>query len=92
MICFNTFNSKGEQVLSSKEAHLFEKPKEKKPKVKAFLLHMAHYDPYWNIRKESEPPFSLEVGLAILNKMKESGFNTVILDIADGVITSHIRN
>lgn len=84
LICFNTFNSKGEQILGSKEAHLFEKPK--KPKVKAFLLHMAHYDPAWNLRKESEAPFSLEVGLAVLDKMKESGFNTVILDIADGVI------
>lgn len=86
LISLNTNNSENERVSCEKEARVYEKSTEKKPKVKALLLHMTHYDPSWNVRKESEAPFSLEAGLAILNKMKESGFNTVILDIEDGVI------
>ncbi|OGS74664.1 MAG: hypothetical protein A3F91_13045 [Flavobacteria bacterium RIFCSPLOWO2_12_FULL_35_11] len=86
LISLNTINSSIKRVSCEKEARVYEKSTEKKPKVKALLLHMTHYDPSWNVRKESEASFSLEAGLAILNKMKESGFNTVILDIEDGVI------
>lgn len=86
LIYLNTHNAENERVSFEREARVYEKSTEQKPKIKALLLHMTHYDPSWNVRKESEVPFSLEAGLAILNKMKESGFNTVILDIEDGVI------
>ncbi len=82
----NFYSSERVQLSSEKEVHNPLNQKEIKPKVKAFLLHMTHYDPSWNKRKATEPPFSIETGLAILDQMKESGFNTVILDIGDGVI------
>jgi len=59
-----------------------------KKKVKGLLLHMTHYDPKWVKNKESEKLFSVSAGIEILEKMKESGFNMVILDIEDGVIYS----
>ena len=54
--------------------------------TKGLLLHITHYDPKWVGNKESEPRFSLETGLELLDAMKKAGFNMVILDIADGVI------
>ena len=55
-------------------------------RVKGLLMHMTHYDPVWNARKEYEEAFSLEVGIEVLQAMKKTGLNTVVLDIEDGVL------
>ena len=54
--------------------------------VKGVLIHITHYDPIWIPMKEFEKPFSLDVAIEVVDKMVEYGLNTLIVDIADGVI------
>ncbi|MHC4719068.1 MAG: twin-arginine translocation signal domain-containing protein [Planctomycetota bacterium] len=53
--------------------------------VRGLLIHVTHYDPNWNTRKDSEEPFSIEAGLEVVETMAEHNFNTLIVDIEDGV-------
>jgi len=53
--------------------------------VRAYLIHITHYDPVWFDRKESERPFDLEVGLEMVEALADVGFNTLVVDLADGV-------
>lgn len=56
----------------------------------AFLLHFSHYDPSWFDRKAQELPFNIERGLEVVDALADQGFNTLIIDVADGVVyTSH---
>jgi len=55
-------------------------------KVLGLLTHITHYDPKWVPRKPEEGPFSLETGIRILEAMQKNGLNTIVVDIADGVI------
>ena len=53
--------------------------------VRAYLIHITHYDPAWFDRKEQERPFDLKVGLEVVKALGEAGFNMLIIDLADGV-------
>ena len=53
--------------------------------VRAYLIHITHYDPVWFDRKERERPFDLDVGLDMVKALAGSGFNMLIVDLADGV-------
>lgn len=53
--------------------------------VRALLIHMTHYDPNWNTKKDTEQPFSVQTALQILEKMTEYNLNTLVVDIEDGV-------
>lgn len=56
--------------------------------VRAYLLHITHYDPVWNRNKdkEHETPFDLSVGLEAVDAMAAAGLNLLLLDAKDGVI------
>ena len=54
--------------------------------VRAFLMHISHYDPSWTPVKDQEKPFDLETGLEIVASMAKSGMNLLIVDCADGVV------
>jgi len=53
--------------------------------VRALLVHITHYDPKWVPEKDQEERFSLKLGLDIVEQMSEVGFNTLVVDIGDGV-------
>ena len=55
-------------------------------KVRALLIHITHYDPNWNANKDTEQPFSVEAALKVLEKMAAYNFNTLVVDIEDGVV------
>ncbi|MHB9026644.1 MAG: hypothetical protein ACYC7E_21135 [Armatimonadota bacterium] len=52
---------------------------------RAYLIHLTHYDPWWNERKAEEQPFDLEVGLEVIDRLAEIGFNLLIIACSDGV-------
>ncbi len=54
-------------------------------RYKAYLLHITHYDPMWNARKSREKRFDLKLALEAVEAMARSGFNTLVIDCADGV-------
>lgn len=53
--------------------------------VRAYLIHITHYDPRWVAQKEQEKPFDLKVGLEIVDAMAESQMNTLIVACSDGL-------
>jgi len=53
--------------------------------IRAYLLHLTHYDPWWWKRKKREKPFDLELGLEVVDHLADAGFNTLIIDVKDGV-------
>ncbi len=53
--------------------------------VRAYLIHITHYDPSWFDRKERERPFDLDVARDMVKALGEAGFNMLIIDLADGV-------
>jgi len=53
--------------------------------VRAYLIHITHYDPVWFDRKERERPFDLDVARDMVKALGEAGFNMLIIDLADGV-------
>jgi hypothetical protein len=52
----------------------------------AYLLHITHYDPKWIKEKPLEQSFDFELACEIIETLKTEGFNTLVIDIADGVI------
>jgi hypothetical protein len=48
-------------------------------------MHITHYDPVWYDRKERERPFDVNLGCEVVKALAEAGFNTLIIDLADGV-------
>ena len=40
----------------------------KSPQV-GYLLHLTHYDPGWNKRKDAETPFDPDVGRAVVDAL-----------------------
>ena len=55
------------------------------PQVRAFLLHLTHYDPVWCRAKGRERPFDLDLALELVDTMAEEGFNLLVIDCADAV-------
>src|SRR5262245_32728794 len=53
--------------------------------VRAYLLHLTHYDPSWCKRKARERRFDLEVALDAVNAMAAAGYNTLVVDCEDAV-------
>ena len=53
--------------------------------TKAYLAHISHYDPKWSVTKKQEEPFASELGVELMEHLNVYGFNTLILDCADGV-------
>lgn len=55
------------------------------PAIRAYLLHLTHYDPSWMRQKAREKPFDLKTALLALDAMHAAGMNTLVIDIKDGV-------
>jgi hypothetical protein len=53
--------------------------------VRAFLIHMSHYDPLWYSRKAQEQPFNLKIGLEVVDALAAVGMNMLAIDLDDGV-------
>jgi len=53
--------------------------------VRAYLIHVTHYDPVWFDRKERERPFDVTLGCEVVKALGDAGFNMLIIDLADGV-------
>ncbi len=59
--------------------------KSRKLPVRAYLLHLTHYDPMWCRHKERERRFHLPLALNVVDAMAQAGMNTLIIDCADAV-------
>jgi hypothetical protein len=57
----------------------------KRLSVRAYLLHLTHYDPMWMRRKARENPFDLAIALEMVQALGEEGFNLLVIDVADAV-------
>ena len=53
--------------------------------VRAYLLHLTHYDPSWCRRKAWERPFSLRLALEAVDAMAAAGYTTLVVDCEDAV-------
>src|SRR5262249_24503667 len=53
--------------------------------VRAYLLHLSHYDPEWWKRKAREKRFSLSLALEAVDAMAAAGYNTLVVDCEDAV-------
>lgn len=53
--------------------------------IRAFMLHITHYDPVWYREKAREKPFDLKVANDVVDAMAETDMNLLVIDIADGV-------
>jgi len=53
--------------------------------IRGYLLHITHYDPRWFLLKKKEKPFQILTAKNIIKVLSEEGFNTIIIDIADGI-------
>lgn len=54
-------------------------------KIKGYMVHITHYDPVWYANKKKEKPFAYDVACDIIDALANEGFNTLMIDIADGV-------
>lgn len=54
--------------------------------IRAFLIHITHYDPRWVANKQHEIPFDLATGKKVLDEVADAGLNTLIVDPKDGVL------
>jgi len=54
-------------------------------RIRGYLVHITHYDPWWAKRKAREKPFDLGLGLQIVDAMAEAGLNLLVVDCEDGV-------
>lgn len=54
--------------------------------IRAYLLHLTHYDPKWYLRKRRERPIDIKLALEIIDAIARVGFNLLIVDCADGLI------
>jgi hypothetical protein len=61
-------------------------PKSQRLPVRAFLLHLTHYDPVWCKKKAREKRFDLDLALEIVESMSRVGMNLLVVDCADGVV------
>ncbi len=59
-------------------------PRTKLP-VRGLLLHASHYDPEWELHKDSEGPFDADVAVELVEAMAECGMNLLVVDCADGL-------
>lgn len=58
--------------------------------IRAYLLHVTHYDPVWYWHKRTERPIDLNLAVEIIDAIAKAGFNLLLVDCADGLIyTSH---
>lgn len=53
--------------------------------VRGYLLLLTHYDPTWIKGKSRERPFNLNLALEIVEKLAQTGFNTLLIGVSDGV-------
>ncbi|CAN5385777.1 hypothetical protein BH09SUM1_BH09SUM1_03530 [soil metagenome] len=53
--------------------------------VRAYLMHITHYDPAWEKKKDTEEKFSIAAAIKVLDALKAAGMNMLIVDIEDGV-------
>ena len=53
--------------------------------VRAYLLHLTHYDPAWCRRKAWERQFSLRLALEAVEAMAAAGYTTLVVDCEDAV-------
>ena len=53
--------------------------------MRAYLLHLSHYDPSWYKRKASERRFSIDLALDVVEAMAACGYTTLVVDCEDGV-------
>ena len=54
--------------------------------IRAYLIHVTHYDPVWHQRKACEKPFDVHLAYDASAAMAaETDMNLLIIDIADGV-------
>jgi hypothetical protein len=53
--------------------------------VRAYLLHLTHYDPSWCRRKAWERQFSLRLALEAVDAMAAAGYTTLVVDCEDAV-------
>jgi len=53
--------------------------------VRAYLLHITHYDPGWCRRKARERPFDLDLALEIVDELAARQFNALVVGVSDGV-------
>ena len=53
--------------------------------LRAYLLHLSHYDPAWLARKARERPIDLRLAAEVVDALGAGGFNALIVDCEDGV-------
>jgi hypothetical protein len=53
--------------------------------IRAFMVHITHYDPVWWKKKRYEKPFDPKVANDVIDAMAEVDMNLLVIDIADGV-------
>jgi len=53
--------------------------------IRAYFIHMTHYDPKWCERKAQEKPFDVDVALEIVEAMAKHNMNLLLVDCEDGV-------
>lgn len=54
--------------------------------VRAYLLHLTHYDPEWNDKRWRDQPVDETLALEVVRAMADAHMNTLILDVEDGVV------
>jgi hypothetical protein len=55
-------------------------------RVRGYILFLTHYDPWWVKRKPRERPFNLDLALELVDEIAAVGFNTLVINVSDGVI------
>jgi hypothetical protein len=55
-------------------------------KVRGYLIHLTHYDPWWMKTKSEEKPFDLALGLEAVDELARQGFNALLVGVSDGVL------
>jgi len=53
--------------------------------IRAFQLHLTHYDPMWVKRKAVERRFNMKLALEVVDRAAAAGFTHLIVDIEDAV-------
>ena len=61
-----------------------QRPRRRLP-VRAYLLHLSHYDPAWLARKARERPIDLRLAAKLVDALGPAGFNALVVDCEDGV-------
>jgi len=53
--------------------------------IRAFQMHLTHYDPAWVKRKAVEKRFNMKLALEVVDRAAAAGFTHLIIDIEDAV-------